>query len=211
MADRLVLYGGTFDPVHYGHMITARAVAEARGYEKVVLLPSSSPPHKATARAGPADRLEMLRLASAGDEMFDVCDIEIARPGRSYTFDTLAALREIHGPDVELHWIVGADMLADLADWHRAAEVVDQARIVIALRPPWHERIEQTLVRLEGRFGADRVRRLADGIVRTPLIDICSSEIRRRIASGLPVRYFVCDAVADFIREKGLYRCRNGL
>jgi nicotinate-nucleotide adenylyltransferase len=206
MTGRVVLYGGTFDPVHYGHLIIARAVAEARGYDKVVLLPSASPPHKASACAGAADRLEMLRLAVAGDEMFDVCDLEISRPGKSYTFDTLAALREIHGPDVELHWIIGADMLADMPNWHRAAEVVDQARIVIALRPPWHEQIEQTLADLAARLGAARTRKLADGIVRTPLIDISSSEIRRRIACGLPVRYFVCDAVADFIREKGLYR-----
>jgi nicotinate-nucleotide adenylyltransferase len=97
-------------------------------------------------------------------------------------------------------------MLADMPNWHRAAEVVDQARIVIALRPPWHEQIEQTLADLAARLGAARTRKLADGIVRTPLIDISSSEIRRRIACGLPVRYFVCDAVADFIREKGLYR-----
>ena len=207
MTDRLVLYGGTFDPVHYGHLITARAVAEARGYDKVVLLPSASPPHKASAHAAGADRLEMLRLAVAGDEMFDVCDIEITRPGKSYTFDTLAALREIHGPGVELHWIVGADMLADLANWHRAAEVVDQACIVIALRPPWHEQIEQALAGLAARLGADRTRKFADGIVRTPLIDISSSEIRRRIAAGLPVKYFVCGAVADFILGKGLYRC----
>jgi len=207
MTGRMVLYGGTFDPVHYGHLITARAVAEARGYDKVVLLPSASPPHKASARAGAADRLEMLRLAVMGDEMFDVCDLEISRPGKSYTFDTLQVLREIHGPDVELHWIVGADMLADMPNWHRAAEVVDQARIVIALRPPWHEQIEQTLADLAARLWAVRTRKLADGIVRTPLIDISSSEIRRRIACGLPVRYFVCDAVADFIREKGLYRC----
>ncbi len=207
MTDRMALYGGTFDPVHYGHLITARAVAEARGYGKVVLLPSASPPHKAAAHATGADRLEMLRLAVAGDEMFDVCDIEIGRAGKSYTFDTLQALREIHGPDVEMHWIVGADMLADLPDWHRAAEVVDQAQIVIALRPPWHERVEQTLTHLAERLGAERTSKLAAGIVRTPLIDISSSEIRRRIASGLPVRYFVCDAVADFIRQNGLYRC----
>ena len=207
MTGRMVLYGGTFDPVHYGHLITARAVAEARGYDKVVLLPSASPPHKASARAGAADRLEMLRLAVTGDEMFDICDLEISRPGKSYTFDTLQVLREIHGPGVELHWIVGADMLADLPNWHRAAEVVDQARIVIALRPPWHEQIEQTLADLAARLGAARTRKLANGIVRTPLIDISSSEIRRRIACSLPVRYFVCDAVADFIREKGLYRC----
>ena len=211
MADRLVLYGGTFDPVHNGHLITARVVAEARGYDKVVLLPSASPPHKALARAWGAERLKMLRLAAAGDEMFDVCDIEINRPGKSYTFDTLQVLRKIHGPDVELHWIVGADMLADLPNWHRAAEVVDQAQIVIALRPPWHEQIEQTLARLAARLGAARTRKLADGVVRTPLIDISSSEIRRRIACGLPVRYFMCDAVADFIREKGLYRCQSGL
>lgn len=207
MTDRMVLYGGTFDPVHYGHLITARAVAEARGYDKVVLLPSASPPHKAPASADGAERLKMLRLAVAGDPMFDVCDIEIRRPGKSYTFDTLEALRESRGGGVEVHWIVGADMLADLPNWHRAAEVVDLATIVIALRPPWHERIEQALGDLVARMGPERAGKLAGGVVTTPLIDISSTDIRRRVASGLPIRYLVCDAVADFIRGKRLYRC----
>jgi len=206
MTDRMVVYGGTFDPVHYGHLITARAVAEANGYDRIVLLPTARPPHKAPAGADGAERLQMLRLAVADDPIFDVCDIEIRRPGKSYTFDTLEALRESRGPGVEVHWIVGADMLADLPNWRRAAEVMDLATIVIALRPPWHERIEQALGDLAARMGAERAGKLAGGVVSTPLIDISSTDIRHRVASGLPIRYLVCDPVADFIREKQLYR-----
>jgi nicotinate-nucleotide adenylyltransferase len=207
MTDRMVLYGGTFDPVHYGHLIAARAVAEECGYDKVVLLPAASPPHKAQASAGGAERLQMLRLAVADDPMFDVCDMELRRTGKSYTFDTLDALGKSRGGGVDIHWIVGADMLADLPNWHRAAEVVDLATIIIALRPPWHERIEQALDDLSARMGPERAEKLARGVVTTPLIDISSTDIRRRVASGLPIRYLVCDAVADFIQENGLYRC----
>ncbi len=204
MTDRMVLYGGTFDPVHYGHLITARAVAEQCGYDKVVLLPAASPPHKVQASADGADRLDMLRLAVADDPMFDVSAMELRRTGKSYTFDTLDALHKSRGGG-EIHWIVGADMLADLPNWHRANEVVDLATIIVALRPPWHERIEQILGDLSARMGPERAEKLARGVVATPLIDISSTDIRRRVASGLPIRYLVCDAVADFIREKGLY------
>jgi len=206
MTDRMVLYGGTFDPVHYGHLITARAVAEERGYDKVVLLPAASPPHKAPASAGGAERLQMLRLAVADDPMFDVCDMELRRTGKSYTFDTLDALSKSSGGG-EIHWIIGADMLADLPNWHRASEVVDLATIVVALRPPWHERIGQALDDLSARMGPEQAEKIASGVVTTPLIDISSTDIRRRVALGLPIRYLVCDSVANFIREKGLYGC----
>lgn len=205
MTDRMVIYGGTFDPVHYGHLITARAVAEECGYDKVVLLPAASPPHKAPASANGSERLQMLRLAVANDPLFDVCDMELRRTGKSYTFDTLDALRKNSGGG-DIHWIVGADMLADLPNWHRAAEVVDLATIIVALRPPWHERIKRALGDLSARMGSERAEKLASRVVTTPLIDISSTDIRRRVAAGLPIRYLVCDAVADFIREKGLYR-----
>ena len=206
MAEPLVIYGGTFDPVHIGHMITARAVAEARGYEKILLLPAASPPHKPSAQAGPDDRLEMLRLTVADDPMFEVCDAELRRAGRSYTFDTLAQLREDRGADVDIHWIIGADMLDDLPNWHRAAEVVDQAQIVVAMRPPWHERIDHALANLADQLGTERARKIAEAIVSTPLIDISSTEIRRRAAAGLSLRYLVCPPVEKFIGEKRLYR-----
>ena len=201
----LVVCGGTFDPVHHGHLIAARAVAEARGYRRIVLLPSASPPHKAGACASGADRLEMLRLAVRGDGLFEVSDMELRRPGKSYTFDTLAALRQAHGPDVDVHWIVGADMLADLANWHRAAEVVDQARVIVAMRPPWHKRTDDILEQLARRLGAGRADRLAAGMTETPLIDISSTKIRQRVAAGLSVRYLVCENVAQYIRNKNIY------
>jgi len=201
----LVVYGGTFDPVHHGHLITARAVAEARGYEKVLLLPSADPPHKASAHAAGADRLAMLRLAVEGDGLFEVSDLELRRPGKSYTFDTLSALREQHGREVDVHWIIGADMLADLPNWYEAEQVVDQARVVVAMRPPWHERIDSILADLARRLGADRANRLAEAVILTPLIDISSTDIRQRVAAGLPVRYLVDEKVEKHIEDRNLY------
>ncbi len=206
MTDRIVLYGGTFDPVHNGHLICARAVAEARGYDQVLLVPSACPPHKARAGADGAERLEMLRLAVAEDPLFEVCDVELRRPGKSYTFDTLEAIGRNRGGLGDIHWIIGADMLGDLPNWHRAAEVVDLATIVVAMRPPWHSRIDEILADLSARMGADRAAELAGGIVSTPLIDISSTEIRGRAASGLAIRYMVPDGVARYIQERGLYR-----
>lgn len=201
----VVVYGGTFDPVHHGHLIVARAVAEAKGYGKVILLPSADPPHKASARAGAADRLAMLRLAVEGDGLFETSGIELRREGKSYTIDTLRDLREQHGGDIDIHWIIGADMLADLANWRRASEVVDQARIVVAMRPPWHERVDAALADLAGRLGRERADRIAGEIVGTPLIDISSTNIRRRVAQGRPIRYLVSEEVEEYILNKNLY------
>ncbi|KKK75818.1 hypothetical protein LCGC14_2869910 [marine sediment metagenome] len=124
----------------------------------------------------------------------------------SYTFDTLAELREAHGPGVELNWLVGADMLADLTSWHRAAEVVELARIITAARPPWSDRIAEILVKLGGHFPAEVVSRLAGGVVATPLIDISSTAIRRRAHAGQSIRFLTPDAVMDYINRQGIYR-----
>jgi nicotinate-nucleotide adenylyltransferase len=205
MPDRMVLFGGAFDPVHHGHLIVARAVAEHCGYDRITLVPSAGPPHKDPARAPPADRLAMLRLAVEGEELFDICDIELRRGGTSYTFDTLTALRERLGPAGEVHLVIGADMLADLPNWHRSQELVELARIVVVPRRPWQQRMNELLAALRRCFRPEAVERLAESLVPTPLIDISSTAIRQRVAEGLSIRFLVPQRVRQYIERHGLY------
>ena len=208
MAEQIIIFGGTFDPIHYGHLIAARAVAEHFGFRRVTFMPAMVPPHKGGAShesAPAADRLEMVRLAVADSGMFDVSDIELQRDGPSYTFDTLMSLRRQYGHEADLHWIIGADMLEDLPTWHKAGEVIEMARVITAARPPYSERIPAVLEGLRANFTAEQVARLGDGVVPTPLIDISSTNIRRRLAEAKPVRYLTPDAVIGYICRRGLY------
>ena len=207
MNERIVLFGGTFDPVHNGHLIAARAVAEQRGYRRITLLPSGGGPHKGPAAASDADRLKMLRLAVEGDDLFEVSQTELDRAAPSYTYDTL---REIHegfaiGSDRAIDLVIGADMLADLPDWYRADDVVKLARLVIAARPPWHERVGAISALLGERFGKRLGGELLAGMCITPLVDISSSAIRARLSEGLSIRHMVPEAVEGYIKSQGLY------
>lgn len=217
MPERIVLFGGTFNPIHHGHLIVARAVAEYFHFERITLVPAASPPHKSlldlppdgesvVKTPTPADRIAMVRLAVEGETPFDVSDIELTRRPPSYTFDTLMALRDRHGLEAKLYWVVGADMLADLPNWHRAAEVVDMATIITAARPPWTGRIGEILEKLAMRFEPDQVARLEAAVAPTPLVDITSTQIRHRTRQGRSIRYLTPDAVIDYIARNGLYR-----
>ncbi|MCJ7543136.1 MAG: nicotinate-nucleotide adenylyltransferase [Phycisphaerae bacterium] len=205
MAKDLCLFGGTFDPVHYGHLIIARAVAEAKGFSRVTLVPANNPPHKPPTRAPAADRLEMLKLAVEGDGLFEVCDLELHRQGPSYTLNTLQALRD-KPAGARMHWLIGADSLAELPHWHRVEEVLDLARLLIAARPMEGRSAEDALASLAGKLPERHLRALRDAIVPTPLIDISSSDIRRRVHQGRSIRYLVPEPVARYIAERGLYR-----
>lgn len=205
MSEPIVLYGGTFDPVHHGHLIAARAVAEARGYRRVLLLPAARPPHKAAAGASATHRLAMLRLAVEGEPLFEVNDVELRRQGPSFTCDTLCALRAEH-PEVEIHLIIGTDMLRDLPRWHRAKDVVEAARIVVAARPPLHSGVGEVLRSLADTLGEDAASRIAENVLPTPMIDISATDIRRRVAEGRSIRFLVPEAVRAYVEAEGLYR-----
>jgi nicotinate-nucleotide adenylyltransferase len=193
---KLGLFGGTFDPPHIGHLIVAQDVLAAVGLERIVFIPAARPPHKRrTDMAPPALRLAMLRAAIAGDDRFDTDDLELHRTGPSYTVDTLAAYRE-RVPGAALHLIVGADQFAELDTWHDAERVRALATMCVMTR---------------AGDGADaHVDRVAPGaaVLDVPVtrIDLSSSEIRRRVQAGEPIRYLVPEAVAAMIRENGLYR-----
>jgi len=206
LARDIVLFGGTFDPVHHGHLIVARALAEARGFDRVTFVPAAAPPHKPAAHASAQHRLAMLRLAIAGEDVFDICELELDRSGPSYTAETLAVLRERGGGQVALHWVIGADMLADLASWHCAAEVVEAARIIVVVRSSRQDGLAETFRGLAGTFSEEQIERIRQGLVATPRIDISSTEVRRRVAEGRSIRFLVPDAVAEYIRRHGLYR-----
>lgn len=205
MTRRMLFFGGTFDPVHHGHLIVARAVCERGGYERVVLVPAATPPHKRPAAASGAHRLAMLRLAVGDDPVFAIDDIELRRAGPSYTYDTLAALRQREGADVELHWLIGADMLADLPQWHRVQDVLTLARLIVAVRPPWDERLDTLLADLRGALDTRVVDALAESVVDVPRVEIASSAIRARVADGRSIRYLVPEPVRAYMRDQRLY------
>jgi nicotinate-nucleotide adenylyltransferase len=205
MEKRILLFGGTFDPVHHGHLIVARAIAEAGRFEKVTLVPTSQPPHKGGPIASARHRLRMLQLATEGSEMFDICDAEIGRAGPSYTLDTLKQLRAEHGPAVRLHWVIGADMLEDLPSWHRISEVLELAQMVVAARHPWQDRLDKIFAHLNGQLGPIHVNNLRKMVLQTPMIEISSTAIRQRLSLGLDVRYLVPEKVDRYIQEHRLY------
>jgi nicotinate-nucleotide adenylyltransferase len=190
-------FGGSFNPIHFGHLCCAEAVAAKAGYEQVILIPSARPPHKADTPdlAAPHDRLVMCRLATARNDLFNISDIETRRSGPSYTIDTAQELREQGWPEV--HWLIGADMLLYLPRWHRPLDLLEQIHFVVMSRPGWT---------IDWEALPPEFRHLKANVVEAPQIDISSTDIRRRVREGLPIDHLVPAAVADYIREHRLYR-----
>ena len=202
MYMKTLCLGGSFNPIHHGHLICAGAVAEAAGFEKVLLIPAGQPPHKPQQAdlADSSDRLNMCRLAiqgrsGGGSVVFDVCDIEIYRPGPSYAIDTVRELKNSGWQQV--HWLIGADMLNYLPNWHQAAALLSEANFVIMARP-------QVLIdwnALPGEFAT-----LKKNVVEAPLVQISSRDIRRRVRDGRSIDYLTPPAVIEYIGARGLYR-----
>lgn len=197
--QRVGVYGGTFDPIHFGHLAVAEDARAALGLSRLLVVPAARQPLKGHSQgAGPAHRLAMARLACADNPAFSVDAAEIERPPPSYTVDTLAALHERLGPGVELWFILGADAARDLPRWHRADQIVRLARLAIVARPgsTIHlPSLEMALPAIAGRY------RQIDG----PHLDISSTELRRRLAAGRPVRYQLPESVRAYIESQGLY------
>lgn len=196
---RTGLLGGTFNPPHIGHMICAQVALEQLGLDRVLLLPAGTPPHKKLDDDPGADvRLELCRAAVAGSEGLGVCDLEVARPGPSYSVETLRELHE-RDPADELTFLVGADMALSLPSWREPQEVLRLARLAVVQRGG-ASRADMT-ARLAALAPADRVT-----FVEMPRIDISSTAVRARAARGASLRFFVPDGVAAEVAARGLYR-----
>lgn len=192
---RLGLFGGTFDPIHVGHLILAEQCREACGLDQVWFVVANEPPHKrGLKRTGVHHRLEMARLAIAGNPGFAASDIEADRSGPSYSVDTLAQVQE-ERPGDELFFLIGGDSLVDLPTWREPDRIARMASIVVVNRPGTQAEVPD----------------LGPGVkpflpVTIPPIGVSSSDLRRRLAEGRSVRYMVPSAVAAYIEAHKLYR-----
>lgn len=199
---RIGVFGGTFDPVHAGHLILAESCREAARLDEVWFVPSHSPPHKLGVPVSRFDaRLDMVGLAITGQPAFRVDPIERDLPAPSYTANTLAALRAKH-PAHTLVLLVGSDVLPDLATWHRPADVLDAAELAVVARPGVSVLSADQVAASVG-VSAERVRLTP---VESPLVAISSRDLRARFAAGRTVRFLLPRAVEEYARERNLYR-----
>jgi nicotinate-nucleotide adenylyltransferase len=183
---RIGIYGGTFDPIHHGHLILAREARERLNLEKVILVPAAVSPFKNAPGTSPSDRLAMLKAAIREEPSFAVDDLELHRAPPSYTIDTIELIHR-REPDAELFYLLGQDNVAGLPQWHRFQDLQKLIRFVVLDRSGDHRAESHDLV----------IRRK---------IDIAATEIRNRVASGQSIRYLVPDAVEQIIRHRRLYQ-----
>jgi nicotinate-nucleotide adenylyltransferase len=205
---RIGIMGGSFDPIHTGHLIVAEQMRDARQLDQVIFIPTKVPPHKSDRMlASSSDRLKMARLAVADHPGFEVSDIELRREGPSYSIDTIAELREKWRNEHRVFFIVGADTLAELPTWRRPGDLVDHADFLTAMRPGfpmdfWDD--------LSVTFSPEQLARLKQGCVDTIPVGISSTVIRQRVSEGKTIRYLVPDAVEKYIHQHGLYGAKKG-
>jgi nicotinate-nucleotide adenylyltransferase len=197
------VFGGTFDPIHLGHLIIAEQCREQAKLDQVRFVPSARPPHKLDQEISAFDRRsDMIQLAIAGHRAFRVDELEKGRPGPSFTADTLAELQQ-SDPDAELSLIIGSDCLPDLPTWHDPVRIVKQASLLVTARPGWDiwspEQL-RTAIKLPSEIP------LHMQVISIPLIDIASRDLRRRVSEARSIRYFVPSAVAAYIADKGMYK-----
>lgn len=192
---RLAIFGGSFDPPHIGHLLAAGDAADRLQLSRVVFVPAATQPLKAgRASASPEQRLEMVRLLIEGEPRFAVSDVEVQRPGLSFTVDTLAHFAERHAVD-ERYLLLGEDVLGTFDQWKDPARVIDLARPVLLVRGG------------ESRAAVPAAMRNVEVLrLSTRRIDISSTEIRERVGAGRSIRGFVTDGVAAYIARTGLYR-----
>jgi len=200
----IILFGGTFDPIHHGHLIIARSAAEILAVAKVIIIPAAQPPHKEAANlSDPQHRLAMTKLAVQNDPLFDVSDCELLRAGPSYTLDTVRHFRTLYPQPTPLYWLIGTDSIAELPLWYRVNQLVEQCTIITAARPG-HNLDDFTP--LQNVIGQKQTARLKQHLLDTPHIEISATNIRRRAARGLALRYLLPSNVADYLHTHNLYQ-----
>ena len=197
--QRFGIMGGTFDPIHLGHLATAEAVWDELNLTEVLFIPAAHPPHKEGRVVTEAvHRLVMTYMATAANPHFRVLALELYREGPSYSVDTVKELKQRYGDDTEFYFITGADAINELATWHRAAELLKECHFIAATRGG----TKLDRAGLSAAFGEidERIRTLT-----TPALEISSTAIRERVKAGHSIKYLVPDSVADYICKKGLY------
>jgi len=198
MGRRIGVMGGTFDPIHYGHLAAANQAGVAFDLDEVIFVPTGRPWQKSGQPIAPAeDRYLMTVIATAANPLFSVSRIEIDRPGNTYTVDTLRELREQRGPDAQFFFIIGADALSGLHTWRSPDELLSMVHFI-------------GVTRRGHQLAAGTVGSESFSLMEMPTLEISSSICRERVRAGLPIRYLVPDNVISYISKRGLYKGPRG-
>ena len=192
MTKRVGIFGGTFDPIHIGHLIIGQEIMLECALDRVVFMPSGDPPLKHTMTSA-EDRAVMVSLSVRDYPGFELSRFELSRSGKSYTIETLRHLRRNMGEDTKIFLIIGADNAVEMGDWFDPEGVLDLAQVLVAERPGFERERVDPAFKSRMQF------------IETPLIDISSTAIRERVRNRKPISFLVPDAVADYIRTQGLY------
>ncbi len=198
---RIGIMGGTFDPIHYGHLVTAEAARAEFDMEDIIFVPSGRPPHKHEYEVSEGeDRYLMTVLATITNLNFQVSRTELEREGPTYTVDTLIDFRKKYKDDVELYFITGADAILEIFTWKDVPNLLSSCSFVAATRPGYsREKLNGIIDTIRERYGTNIY------YLNVPALAISSTDIRERVRSGRPIKYLLPEAVEDYIAKKGLY------
>lgn len=201
LGNRIGISGGTFDPVHNGHLITAQYTMEKLELNKVIFIPSGKPPHKTRNDITSSEhRFNMVSEACERNSCFEASKIEMERPGKTYTIDTLKQIKSMYG-DLDIFYITGADVIRDIKNWKDFEKVFELCDFIAAIRPNYDkDSFMQDVKLLKSKYQAKI------HVIDVPLIEISSTEIRNRIKKGLPIKYLVPQKVEKYIMENKLYK-----
>jgi nicotinate-nucleotide adenylyltransferase len=207
LSERLGVMGGTFDPIHCGHLIAAQEALERFDLEKIIFMPANVQPLKPQGESLPAeDRYRMVAAAVEGNPRFELSHLELSRPGPSYTIDTLREVRASLPEVEEIYFIVGTDSILDICSWKDSEALMEEFPIIVATRPGYD------LGRLEAALPeCERARRKTEPrvhVMEIPALDVSSTELRQRVAEGRSIRYLVPEGVRHLIEQNGYYAGR---
>ena len=201
---RVGMIGGTFDPVHYAHLVIAEEARAALDLAEMVFVPAGHPPHKAGSLVAAAHhRLAMLELAIASNAHFSISRVDFERPGPSYTVETLRLLHQQWGEQTAIYFLIGWDSLEDFLTWRDPAGVLEQVAYLVAVRRPGYEEDSDYRDSLEARLPGIKERLL---VVSAPQLEISSTDLRMRVAEGRPIKYQVPESVEKYIEQNRLYQ-----
>jgi nicotinate-nucleotide adenylyltransferase len=203
---KIALFGGTFDPIHLGHTKVIQSAAKYIHTEAVIFVPAKRSALKTKPQASNQHRLYMINLAIKDLENFHVTDCELKRPAPSFTLETVRELKKQLGRNTDIYWLLGADTIEELPRWFRVLDLIDECNIACMYRagfdPPDFSKYEHLL-------GRQRIEKLQKNIVKTPLVNISSTEIRQRCAAGQDITELVHSTVAEYIQKHNLYKNKS--
>ena len=200
--SRIGIMGGTFDPIHYGHLAAAEAARVEFGLSKVIFIPAGSPPHKQSQKISDAEhRYSMTALATSSNSGFEVSRLEVDKAGITYTFNTMKELRSIYGEAPAIYFITGADAVLELLTWYKIGELLTLCKFIAVTRPGFDIwKLEQKITEITSKYDGEII------CLEVPLLEISSTDIRERIRNGKPVKYLLPEEVEAYIHRNGLYK-----